>query len=157
MAGRKPENVVSLHGAMDKYHALPEAGTKAVKPSDLTMPDVVRRRASARAAWKTITERLAQLELLDKVDAYSIAITCGQWADYVELRKFIAENGRTYQTEGRHGLQLKTRPEVGQLNDLERRLRASFGEHGLTPLARVRVKAPEQGNLFEDMMRALNG
>lgn len=157
MAGRKPAEVVSLHGKMQSYQALPEAGSAGVNAADLTMPEIVRKRPAARAAWKTITERMAQLELLDKVDSYSIALTCCQWADYVELRNFVAKEGRTYTTTGRHGLQHKTRPEVGQMNDLERRLRSSFGEHGLTPLARVRVKAPEQGNLFDDMMRALNG
>jgi P27 family predicted phage terminase small subunit len=158
MAGRKPANVVALHGRMSAYKALPDAGAgKSVDPDDLTMPQIVRSNPSARAAWKRITEALADRDLLDKLDAESIAITCLQWADYVELRKDIATNGRTYTTEGRHGTQQKTRPEVGQMNDLERRLRASMGEHGLTPLSRIRLKAPEQGNLFDEINKALNG
>lgn len=43
------------------------------------------------------------------------------------------EDGETYESETRDGVQYKTKPEVGQVNETFRQVRALAGEFGMTP------------------------
>ncbi|MEL7513661.1 MAG: P27 family phage terminase small subunit [Pseudomonadota bacterium] len=43
------------------------------------------------------------------------------------------EDGETYESETRDGVQYKTKPEVGQVNETFRQIRALAGEFGMTP------------------------
>lgn len=45
----------------------------------------------------------------------------------------LEEVGETYVSEGRQGKQIKARPEVGQLNETFRQIRALANEFGMTP------------------------
>jgi hypothetical protein len=45
----------------------------------------------------------------------------------------IEELGETYESETRNGVQIKSRPEVAQLNETFRQIRALAGEFGMTP------------------------
>lgn len=156
MAGRKTTDLTVLQGGKGGFEPKPEAQGTAKKTEELKIPPIVRTDKDARAAWKVVTEWLAKRDMLDGADTYSLAIMCRQWARYVALMKFIDEHGETYEVSGRHGVQQKTRPEAVQLNDLERRMRSSFTEHGLTPMARVRLRAPKQTDLFEELSKALS-
>lgn len=91
------------------------------------LPDVV-----ARDNFKI--GHLRQLEIL-----------CDMYTEYKKLRKVIREKGMTYETTGRFGHQIKTRPEV----DLVARLRAEIRNYskalGLL-LVRDKMGRPPQGS-----------
>ena len=70
------------------------------------------------------------LELL--VDAYS---------EYRGAREVIMAHGPTYETKGRHGLQVKKRPEVSVAADAWNRIAKMLPEFGLTPSSRTRVES----------------
>ena len=67
-----------------------------------------------------------------------------------DTRAFLNLNGWTYSTETRNGLQHKSRPEVGQLNDDWRKWRTLVGEFGLAPAADRGMKNGPQGDMFGD-------
>lgn len=54
------------------------------------------------------------------------------------------EDGETYTTKTRDGEQQKTRPEVGQVNETFRQIRALAGEFGMTPATERSLTAPGQ-------------
>jgi phage terminase small subunit len=65
-----------------------------------------------------------------------------------DARKLLDAEDWTYITEGRHGNQHKSRPEVAQLNDDWRKWRSLVGEFGLAPAAE-RGMMSGQGDLFD--------
>jgi phage terminase small subunit len=67
-----------------------------------------------------------------------------------DTRKFLNDNDWTYSTMTRNGLQHKSRPEVGQLNDDWRKWRTLVGEFGLAPAAERGMKQGPQGDMFGD-------
>lgn len=43
---------------------------------------------------------------------HSLELLCGLYVEYHEMCQLIKDEGKSYQTEGRHGMQIKQRPEV---------------------------------------------
>lgn len=54
------------------------------------------------------------------------------------------EDGETYVSEGRQGKQIKSRPEVAQLNETFRQIRGLAGEFGMTPSTERGLKSGQQ-------------
>ncbi len=79
------------------------------------------------------------LGVLTYGDRVLLELLSQTYADYRECSAAIEKHGRTYTCEGRNGFQIKSRPEVTQLNKLRRQLRGLLAEFGLTPSARSRV------------------
>ena len=150
MKGRKPnlENVYAFPAAdstrSEDWHL---AQAMKFRPKGLTREQ--------RQEWERIAVELSKCGRLH-----------GRFVDvireYVYLlvrirnhRKYLLDEGETYGSEGRQGIQFKSRPEVAQLNDDWRKWRSLMGELGLSP-ASERGLSNAQGDLFENPFAALD-
>ncbi|ETD90397.1 phage terminase small subunit P27 family [Rhodobacter capsulatus] len=113
--------------------------------------------ADARAVWLRLAPQLIRLKRLEPHYHELFAGYCEEVAVYIAMTRDIGANGVTYETgAGRNGNQKRTRPEVHlRKSALEGmiRLGALFG---LSPIDEKRLGAASQGDLFEDLMRAVN-
>lgn len=155
MTGRPPVDLNVYRAS--KQSAAKEARGNVKKAASVPVPDEVRACPSARAFWKWAVEALVARDMLDNLDLKSLTIMAGKWSRRTQYRKLIKEKGETFTTEGRYGKQEKVRPEVRLLDQIEKDLLQLFSHHGMTPLARHRLNAPEQGDLFADIDKILNG
>lgn len=62
--------------------------------------------------WNTLLPDIKDRENLKKSHLIQLKILCSQIVEYDELSEFLLYNGRTYESMGRNGLQIKLRPEV---------------------------------------------
>lgn len=119
---------------------LPQAG--APSPPDWLDPN-------ARMKWEEVAPELERIGVLTRIDGAALSAYCTSYARWVRAERVLSEKGETYESGGRHGRQIKTRPEVRIAEDSLRTLKMFAEQLGLTPSARVRLKgAPTQGNLF---------
>ncbi|SOC11410.1 P27 family predicted phage terminase small subunit [Rhodobacter sp. JA431] len=120
-------------------------------PLDFMSPD-------ARDVWARLAPQLVKLKRLEPHFHELFASYCEEVAVYIAMTKDIGAHGVTYETgQGRNGNQKRTRPEVHlRKSTLESmiRLGALFG---LSPVDEKRLGNANQGDLFEDLMRAVNG
>lgn len=113
-----------------------------LRPSD-------RLESNELAVWDRIAPLLAAHEYLNDMFVDSLVEYCRVICDIDETVKFLRDKGKTYSSETRNGMQIKSRPEVGQLNELRRMLRSYVSDFGLTPQARKQLEAV-QADLFSD-------
>jgi P27 family predicted phage terminase small subunit len=84
---------------------------------------------------------LQGMRVLSKADAEKLALGCDALGEYLELREFIKENGRTYKTVTVTGSTVyRPRPEVAMCVDAWRRASSILSEFGLSPSARSKVQ-----------------
>lgn len=150
MKGRKPgsENVVPLKaedapGANLKARA--EARSRELRPTELPF--------DVRAIWDRIAPTLCdpRKNRLDEASVFMFEQLCWLVARYEKLRLDVRENGETYESETRNGVQFKSRPEVGQLNETFRQLRSLANEFGMTPASERGMQGSGQmGFNFDD-------
>lgn len=69
---------------------------------------------------------------------------CWTIARHERLRLDLREGGETYESETRNGKQQKSRPEVSQLNETWRQIRALASDFGMTPAAERGLAATGQ-------------
>lgn len=136
----KGENIAQFPGGelSDEFH---EGQALALRPDDLTDLE--------QAVWDRIAPELNKLGRLKKIYIDVIAEYCRIVARMAAMRKVLDAEEWTHKTTGRHGDQLKSRPEVAQLNDDWRKFRSLVSELGLSPSAEKTLNAA-QGDLFEN-------
>lgn len=106
--------------------------------------------AEAKAIWDEIVKELMQLRVLARVDKFQLEKYCNIVARARELQNFINKNGMTYETEGKHGMMFRIRPEMAILQNAESQIKAFAAEWGMTAQSRVRIKAdPRQPDMFD--------
>jgi P27 family predicted phage terminase small subunit len=98
--------------------------------------------------WDRIAPLLAAHDYLNDLFVDSIVEYCRVVYQIDEKNRFLRKHGETYETETRNGLQIKCRPEVGQLNELRRMLRSYVSDFGLSPQARKALEAV-QTDIFD--------
>lgn len=145
MRGRKPQNsnVVPLTEDVRRldFEASAKAKAKSLKPRGLDR-DVskVWDRLAPCVCHPTVN-RLAP----HMVEAF--VMLCRSIARHERLRAIIETEGETYESASRNGSQLKSRPEVGQLNESFRQVLTLLRDYGLTPAAERGIKATgDQGD-----------
>lgn len=132
--GRRPAEsvVVPMKGETAEGHNLEAralAKAQALRPEGLL--DEVR--------W--IYDRLAPplchptKDRLNEINVFMFVQLCRSVARYEAYTVLLAELGETYTSVGRAGSQLKSRPEVAQLNECWRQIRALASDFGMTPAA----------------------
>lgn len=134
MQGRKPsnENVVPLKqedGGGSNFEARALARSVELRPDD--MPFTV------RAIWDRLAPALCdpRKNRLNDTNVYMFELLCHTIDRHERLRLDVREGGETYETMTRNGKQLKSRPEVSQLNETWRQIRALASDFGMTPSA----------------------
>lgn len=132
MKGRRPEsdNVVPLtteEGQGANFKARAEARARELRPDELPF--------DVRAVWDRLAPTLCdpRKNRLDETSVFMFEQLCWLVSRYEKLRLDVRENGETYESETRNGVQQKSRPEVGQLNETFRQLRSLANEFGMTP------------------------
>ena len=142
--GRKPEvgTVVPFKGddgfSVEERHRL-----EAEKLCPANLDDDLQEVWDRLAPELSLRGRLKP-HFVDVVEEYCRAI-----ARMKKLRASLLKEGETYTTYTRNGEQIKTRPEVAQLNETWRQWRSIVGMLGLSP-ADERGLAASQGDLFDD-------
>lgn len=96
--------------------------------------------------WQELAPMLESMRVLTAADVPALAMTVAAYADYIELLRFIAEQGPTYETDTRHGLQVKRRPEVAMAATRWSDLLRGLTEFGMTPASRTKVSAVPKDN-----------
>lgn len=134
MKGRKPsgENVVPLksdEGPSANFEARALARAHELKPEGLPF--------SVSAIWDRVAPPLCdpRKNRLNESNVYMFEHLCWTIDRHERLRVDVGDNGETYETETRNGKQQKSRPEVGQLNETWRQIRALASDFGMTPAA----------------------
>ena len=83
--------------------------------------------------WDNLAPYMINLGYLKPHFVIAFAEYCYLLARIAETRKFLQDNGETYSIVGRNGEQIKSRPQVAQLNDDWRKLSRLTSCFGLTP------------------------
>lgn len=142
MKGRKPntENVIPLTGDRPaaNFDAFAAQRARELRPDDLPF--------DVQAIWDRLAPTLCQptIARLNETNAFMFEQLCWITSRYERLRLDVREGGETYESATRNGVQLKSRPEVGQLNETFRQIRALASDFGMTPAAERGLKAAGQ-------------
>jgi P27 family predicted phage terminase small subunit len=146
MAGRYPTGSVAQHPAYqqgveadatnEKKHADHAAD---LRPRGLPAPE--------KRVWDRIAPELSKAGRLRPLFADFLREYCVVKVAIDEARAHLNREGWTYETTGRHGAQLKSRPEVAQYNDDWRKWNSLVGQLGLSPATELRFN-DKQGDLF---------
>jgi P27 family predicted phage terminase small subunit len=112
------------------------AGGRPRMPQHLT--------AEARKEWRRVLPLLEERKSVTEADAGALALYCEQFARWVAAKKSVDEKGITVTVNvlDRNGEQMQTtkvNPALRVLQEVEKALRQSLRELGLTPATRERV------------------
>jgi len=155
MAGRKPTptQMKVLKGTDRKDRINPnEPKTEAVKemkpPAYLT--------ATAKTAFRELVKLVGSdgMNVLADADRAALAMLCDQYSIYRQARNEVKNEGLTYESEGRNGIQIKAIPQVRIMNNAWDRVAKMLVEFGCTPSARSRVNEIEkqEKDAFEEFL-----
>jgi len=133
------DNVTPFPGSSEMPEEYHVGQAEDLRPDDLKELEA--------EVWDRIAPELSKLGRLKIIYVDVVAEYCRLVARMAETRKLLDDNKWTYETNGRHGKQEKSRPEVAQLNDDWRKFRSLVGELGLSPSAEKTLSAA-QGDLF---------
>lgn len=150
MKGRKPstENVVPLtedEGRGANFEARALQRSRELKPEGLPF--------TVSVIWDRLSPSLCdpRKNRLNDTNVFMFEQLCWTVERHERLRVDIQDNGETYETMTRNGKQQKSRPEVGQLNETWRQIRALASDFGMTPSAERGLQAGGQlGFSFTD-------
>lgn len=148
MAGRYKESALVKHPAFEQGEAasaendqLHADRAKALKPRGLNRDE--------KRVWDRVAPELSRLGRLRPHYVDFIAEYCVVKARMDSTRSDLDKSEWIYKTVGRHGSQLKSRPEVAQLNDDWRKWNSLVAQLGLSPATELRFN-DRQGSLFDD-------
>lgn len=148
MAGRYPESSVAKHPAFDtglqsisENDQIHQQRAKELRPKSMS--------AAERRCWDRIAAELSRLGRLKRHYVDFIAEYCVVKCRMDKLRIDLDKREWTYVTTGRHGRQVKSRPEVAQLNDDWRKWNSLVAQLGLSPATELRFN-DRQGSLFDN-------
>lgn len=105
-----------------------------------------------RKVWDRLAPQFMH-PTVDRVKPHMVeafALMCQVRARYERLRAEVAEVGETYESETRNGFQIKSRPEVGQMNEAFRQFLTLLRDFGGTAASDRGVRAPGQRDMFDD-------
>lgn len=104
-------------------------------------------KGDALAMWNYIVPIIKRVGLYTEVDPFMLSRYCKEWAEYIELSRFIEEKGITepcyaFNKEGESIITShKRRTESVRLRELDASMLTKETHMGFTPSSRTRVKA----------------
>lgn len=155
MAGRYPKGSVSQHPNFEKAQEaqeVQEAKRSAAREKAAAVAKKLKPRGMSDAEkriWDRVATELAVEGRLKSLYVDFVQEYCVVKARIDQTRVDLDISEWTYETEGRHGAQLKSRPEVGQYNDDWRKWNSLVGQLGLSPATELRFNE-SQGDLFSN-------
>lgn len=139
MKGRKPasDNVVPLTG--DEHRIVDFAAFARDRAAELR-PDGLP--FEVQAIWDRLAPPLCdpRRDRLNDSNVYLFELLCHTISRHERLRLDVAEGGESYESNTRNGVQQKSRPEVAQLNETWRQVRALASDFGMSPAAERGIK-----------------
>ena len=106
----------------------------------------------AKAEWDRIAKNLHELGLLTDLDVQAFASYCQAYARWKENEEFITQHGSIVKTNSGYWQQV---PQVAMAHQNQKIMMQAAAEFGLTPSARSRIIAGENGNKETDEMELL--
>jgi P27 family predicted phage terminase small subunit len=150
MKGRKPlpTQLKAIEGNRGK-RPLPQNEPKPA-PIMPGMPDWLDEIAIQE--WQRLAPSLIRLGLLTEIDYIPFAVLVQEYSDMIQLRRYIAEHGRTYEHSNVKGnANETTRPEVYMLQKCIQNIKAFCVEFGLTASSRGRIQVPGMDDNRDDI------
>ncbi len=77
-----------------------------------------------RRKWAMFLDIIAKREDFNDGHLFQLEILCDLYAEYYDLGKLLRIEGRTYETVGRQGRQIKIRPEVTRVDKVLNQIQA---------------------------------
>ncbi|MDB6177926.1 P27 family phage terminase small subunit [Paracoccus sp. Z330] len=144
MRGSKPslDNVVPMKGDMAARH-IPEP-----------LPHMAGRSVEV---WKELAPLLVAKDRLDPLYLYQFASYCEAVANFIDATYSIGMEGMYYEVETRNGRQQKATAASRAQQEAMNQMRRDSALFGLSPVDAARISAGAQGDLFEDIMRKIDG
>jgi P27 family predicted phage terminase small subunit len=133
---KTPTNLKLIRGTYRRDRAAanePEPEVAIPEPPDSLSPE-------AREEWDRISEELAMLGLLTRIDRVALAIYCEMWADFTEASLKIREHGKVIRTKSGNVVE---NPYYSIRKRSAEILRGYLTEFGMTPASRCRISVPE--------------
>ncbi|MEL7167519.1 MAG: P27 family phage terminase small subunit [Pseudomonadota bacterium] len=146
MKGRKPslDNVVPMKDGDD-------IAPKPVPPAPEFLSD------EARRVWDEMAADLvAQDRLLPRYE-YQFAAYCEAVSNFIAATHSIAVEGMYYETKTRNGIQQKKRAPFGIQQESMAQMSRLGALFGLSPVDDRRLGAGAQGDLFDEVLKQING
>lgn len=154
MAGRRPKpthlKVVTGNPGKRKLNDKEPAPAKEIPSPPAHLSDW------GKVAWGKLTVLLDGMGVLTVADVFALERLCDIYADILQLRNTITNEGRTYTVQTDGGFLIKANPAVAMLADADRRFKSYLVEFGLTPAARTKVKV-DGGEKEEDPLNQFFG
>lgn len=143
MKGKKPnlKNVVPMRGDIQRH--VPEA------PEYLDV--------EARKVWDDLAPELIKKERLEPLYSYQFASYCSCVANFIAATACLALEGLYYEVKTRNGVQQKKRAAWGIQQEAMSGMRRDSALFGLSPVDTARLSTEGQGDLFDEVMKQLNG
>ena len=113
--------------------------------------------AEGRAVWERVVPHVVQKGHWDDSFADMFAVYCEAAADFLKFTGEIAAFGAWYEVLTRNGMQQKKRAVWGLRQDAVTTMNQLAARFGLTPVDAARLKSGGQRDLFDDLMRQLDG
>ena len=109
------------------------------------------------AAWDRLAPLMVKKQRLEPHFYDMFAVYCEAAADVMDLSIEIATEGRTYEVQTRNGLQQKKTAAWQSRQDALATMKQFGALFGLNPVDEARLGSAEQGDLFAEMARVING
>lgn len=109
------------------------------------------------AAWDRLAPLMIKKGRLEPHFYDMFAAYCEAVADVIELSIEVALSGRTYEVQTRNGLQQKKTAAWQTRQDALATMKQFGALFGLSPVDEARLGSAEQGDLFAEMARVING
>lgn len=105
--------------------------------------------------WNWVCARLSEKSLLTETDSDAVQIYVETWCVYEDCAADVRENGTVLWIETSAGKKPITNPAYRHMKDSESTLRMIWDHFGMTPRARMGIKAPEKPktSLILEMMK----
>lgn len=97
---------------------------------------------ASRATWDELRPQLEAMGVLTRIDGHALAKYCDLWTRWKAEKKFLDENGSTYETVDKAGnVKHYRRPQLDNYHKLAAALARAEQSFGLTPSSRSGIVA----------------
>lgn len=144
MKGRKPNlrNVVPMKGEFKKE----------VPEPPYVLDDI------SRSVWDEMVPELVRRDRFDPLYRYQFAAYCAAVSKFLQATNDMAMEGLTYETgKGRNGNQRRPNPVIATQSGAIGEMNRASALFGLSPVDAARLEGGGQGDLFDEVMKQLNG
>lgn len=149
-APRKPTNILKITGAHKTHPSRirnPPEPEKGIPEPPEWLND------NAKKAFIELAKITSGMNVLTLADSASLAMICDAYADYLEAKQLVDDNGMTYKFTNREGQEvIKMNPATTIKADAWRRVMIGLGKFGLSPAERekISIQKTKGKNPFDD-------